>query len=48
MNKITKFDGRKLDHKTLEAIRLRAVQSVEAGQSPEAIALNKIPPVLLT
>lgn len=37
MNKIAKFDGRKLDHKTLEAIRFRAVQSVEAGQSPEAV-----------
>lgn len=30
-------DGRKLDHKTLEAIRIRAVQQVEAGESPEAV-----------
>lgn len=32
-----KLDGRKLDHATLEAIRLRAVQQVEAGESPEAV-----------
>jgi len=30
-------DGRKLDHKTLEEIRIRAVQRVEAGESPEAV-----------
>jgi len=30
-------DGRKLDHKTLEAIRIRAVQRVEAGESPEVV-----------
>lgn len=30
-------DGRKLDHKTLEAIRIRAVMAVEAGQSPEKV-----------
>ena len=33
----TKLDGRKLDHKTLEAIRIRAVESVQAGQSPEHV-----------
>lgn len=37
MNKFIKNDGRKLDHKTLEAIRIRAVQSVQAGQSPEVV-----------
>jgi len=30
-------DGRKLDHKTLEEIRTRAVQRVQAGESPEAV-----------
>jgi transposase len=30
-------DGRKLDHKTLEEIRIRAVQRVQAGESPEAV-----------
>lgn len=30
-------DGRKLDHKTLEEIRIRAVQRVEAGESPEVV-----------
>lgn len=30
-------DGRKLDHKTLEAIRIRAVERVEAGESPEVV-----------
>jgi len=30
-------DGRKLDHKTLEAIRIRAVEQVQAGQSPEVV-----------
>jgi len=30
-------DGRALDHKTLEEIRIRAVQRVEEGESPEAI-----------
>lgn len=33
----THVDGRKLDHKTLEAIRIRAVQSVQSGQSPETV-----------
>ena len=30
-------DARKLDHKTLEAIRTRAVQRVQAGESPEVV-----------
>jgi transposase len=30
-------DARKLDHKTLEAIRIRAVQRVQAGESPEVV-----------
>jgi transposase len=30
-------DARKLDHKTLEAIRTRAVEQVQAGESPEAV-----------
>ena len=32
------FDGRKLDHKTLEAIRMRAVKQVLEGKSPEEVA----------
>ncbi len=32
-----KQDGRKLDHKTLEAIRIRAVRQVQAGESPEVV-----------
>ncbi len=32
-----KQDARKLDHKTLEEIRVRAVQQVQAGESPEVI-----------
>ena len=32
-----KTDGRKLDHKTLEAIRIRAVQQVQTGESPEMV-----------
>lgn len=31
-------DGRKLDHATLEAIRIRAIQQIEAGIHPEDIA----------
>ena len=31
-------DGRKLDHKTLEAIRLRAVERIQAGAHPEDVA----------
>ena len=34
---MTKRDGRALDHKTLEEIRIRAVQQVEAGESPEDV-----------
>ena len=30
-------DGRKLDHKTLEAVRIRAVQQVMEGESPEVV-----------
>jgi len=30
-------DGRKLKHDVLEAIRLRAVKQVEAGESPEIV-----------
>lgn len=32
-----KRDGRALDHKTLEEIRIRAVEQVEAGESPEDV-----------
>src|SRR3984893_4988380 len=31
-------DARSLDHKTLEALRVRAVGSVQAGESPSAVA----------
>ena len=31
-------DGRKLDHKTLEVLRLRAVEQVGAGAHPEDVA----------
>ena len=31
------MDGRRLDHKTREEIRTRAVQRVEAGESPEVV-----------
>lgn len=31
-------DGRKLDHKTLEAIRIRAVRQIEDGAHPEDVA----------
>ncbi len=31
-------DGRKLDHKTLEVLRLRAVDQIEAGAHPEDVA----------
>lgn len=30
-------DARELDHKTLEEIRIRAVEQVQAGESPEAV-----------
>ena len=31
-------DGRKLDHRTLEVLRLRAVEQVQAGGHPEDVA----------
>jgi transposase len=31
-------DGRKLDHQTLEAIRIRAVEQIQAGAHPEDVA----------
>ncbi|MGH4016875.1 MAG: helix-turn-helix domain-containing protein [Pseudonocardiaceae bacterium] len=31
-------DGRKLDHQTLEAIRIRAVEQIQAGARPEDVA----------
>jgi transposase len=31
-------DGRKLDHRTLEVLRLRAVEQVQAGAHPEDVA----------
>ena len=33
-----KDDARKLDHATLEALRMRAVRSVQDGESPEDVA----------
>jgi transposase-like protein len=33
-------DGRKLDHQTLEAMRLRAVDAVESGVHPEDVAAS--------
>jgi transposase len=33
-----KDDARKLDHATLEALRIRAVRSVQEGESPEVVA----------
>jgi transposase-like protein len=33
-----KNDARQLDHATLEAMRERAVQSVQQGESPEDVA----------
>jgi transposase len=34
---LIKLDARKLDHATLEAIRIRATQAVQTGQSPEQV-----------
>jgi len=34
---VSKQDGRSLDHKTLEEIRIRAVERVQAGESPEVV-----------
>lgn len=33
-----KSDGREIDHKTLEAFRFRAIECLQAGESPELIA----------
>ena len=33
-------DGRKLDHKTLEVLRMRAVEQVAAGAHPEDVAVT--------
>lgn len=33
-------DGRKLDHQTLEAIRIRAVKQIQAGAHPEDVATS--------
>jgi hypothetical protein len=35
---MSKFDGRKLSHKTLEELRIRTVQQVEAGAHPDDLA----------
>jgi transposase len=35
-----KTDARKLDHQTLEDLRIRAVKAVQAGQSPEDVAVT--------
>src|SRR5712672_567717 len=35
---IKQDDARKLDHATLEAMRIRAVRSVQAGENPEVVA----------
>jgi transposase len=34
---VPKLDGRKLDHKTLEEIRIRAIYAVQEGQHPEEV-----------
>ena len=34
---MNKFDGRKINRKALEAIRIRAVKRVEAGESPDVV-----------
>jgi len=31
-------DGRKLDHATLEVLRMRAVKQAETGEHPEVVA----------
>ena len=31
-------DGRKLDHKMLEVLRLRAVEQIQAGSHPKDVA----------
>ena len=37
MTDVKRHDARALDHKTLEEIRIRAVERVQAGESPEAV-----------
>ena len=37
MESVKKRDGRSLDHKALEDIRIQAVQRVEAGEAPSAV-----------
>ena len=37
-------DARALDHKTLQEIRIRAVERVQAGESPEAVIQSDYPP----
>ena len=34
---MNEFDGRKINRKALEEIRIRAVKRVEAGESPEIV-----------
>ena len=34
---MNEFDGRKINRKALEEIRIRAVKRVEAGESPEVV-----------
>lgn len=34
---MNEFDGRKIDRKALEEIRIRAVKRVETGESPEVV-----------
>ena len=34
-------DGRKVDHKTLEILRLRAVEQIQAGVHPEDVAVAR-------
>src|SRR3954465_5019269 len=38
--RVRENDGRKLDHRTLEAMRLRAVDAVESGVHPEDVAAS--------
>ena len=37
LRRVPKLDGRKLDHKTLEEIRVRAIHAVQGGQHPEDV-----------
>jgi hypothetical protein len=46
-------DGRKLDHRTLEVLRMRAIEQVAAGAHPEEVAVtmgfhNGVSPFLWT